>query len=64
MVKPIDVFHALAEQGLGILDVGARGGAHTALSEVAPLVNLVGFEPDPEECRRLNAEPPLPGSFS
>jgi len=54
-------FRALRESGLGVLDVGARGGAHAALSEIAPLVDLAAFEPDPGECARLNAHPPRAG---
>jgi FkbM family methyltransferase len=57
----LDAFHALVRSGLGVLDIGARGGAHAALAEVAPLVNLIGFEPDTDECVRLNAQPKVHG---
>ena len=46
-------FRALREQGLGVIDVGARGGAHPVFNIVNLMVELVGFEPDPEEAKRL-----------
>ena len=49
-----DVFKALHRTGLSVLDVGSRGGLHPMFDEVAPLVEAVGFEPDTEECERLN----------
>jgi FkbM family methyltransferase len=48
-------FPALDRAGLGVVDVGARDGLHAVFAEVAGLVDGVGFEPDAEECRRLNA---------
>lgn len=36
------------------LDVGARGGFTTNLLPLAWVVDAYGFEPDPEECARLN----------
>lgn len=57
MASALDAFRALSTSGLGVLDIGARGGAHPALREIAPLVNWAGFEPDPEEAARLNAAP-------
>jgi len=45
-----------AEHPLTIVDVGCRGGFQerwTPLRGVLPL-RLIGFEPDPEECNRLN----------
>lgn len=56
---PTDCFaRALAELGPGgvtVADVGSRWGASDAWFRLAPLARLIGFEPDPEECRRLNA---------
>lgn len=46
-------FPALYEEGLGVVDVGSRGGIHPMFKEVAPLLEVVGFEPDAEEARRL-----------
>lgn len=45
--------------GLTALDVGARGGGNEDLQGIAAAVDYVGFEPDAEECARLNA---MPGS--
>lgn len=51
----LEAFRALQESGLGVVDVGSRGEGHPIVSEIGPLVDLVGFEPDGEECQRLNA---------
>ncbi len=40
---------------LTCLDVGARGGFLDDLSIISPLVDAIGFEPDKEECDKLNA---------
>lgn len=37
------------------LDIGARGEIKNDLDALAPFVNVVGFEPDEEACRTLNA---------
>ncbi|UPT64449.1 MAG: FkbM family methyltransferase [Hyphomonadaceae bacterium JAD_PAG50586_4] len=37
------------------LDIGARGGFTTDLSPIGAAVEAIGFEPDSEECDRLNA---------
>lgn len=56
------ILKALQVSGLGVVDVGARDGFHPSLLEWAPLVHLVGFEPDVEAWRRLQgqATDPLP----
>jgi len=51
----LEAFPALAEEGLGVVDVGSRGGIQAMFLEVAPLLHVAGFEPDREECRRLAA---------
>lgn len=51
----VEAFHTLRKDGLGLVDVGARDGAHHLFDEVAPLLRVVGFEPDEEECAQLNA---------
>ncbi len=38
-----------------LMDVGARGDAPPELRSLRRFVHRVGFEPDPDECRRLNA---------
>ena len=42
---------------LTCLDVGARGGFTADLLPLAQAVHAIGFEPDEEECARLNAAP-------
>jgi FkbM family methyltransferase len=37
-----------------VLDIGARWGAANARFRLDPLGKLVGFDPDPAECERLN----------
>ncbi|MCA1672106.1 MAG: hypothetical protein LC799_07870 [Actinobacteria bacterium] len=39
-----------------LMDVGARGVAPPELDSLGSSVRRVGFEPDPQECRRLNDE--------
>jgi FkbM family methyltransferase len=39
------------------MDVGARGGYMSDLLPIARCVDMVGFEPDPDELRRLTAAP-------
>ncbi len=41
---------------LGFIDIGARGGAHGLIDVVADISAVLGFEAEPEECARLNAE--------
>lgn len=51
----LEAFPALAEEGLGVIDVGSRGGIQAMFRELAPLLHVVGFEPDRDECQRLAA---------
>lgn len=45
----------LAESvGLILCDVGSRGGALEDFHPAAPFTQVIGFEPDEEECSRLN----------
>lgn len=46
-------FPALRAEGLGAIDVGCRGRVHPILQRVAPLLEVVGFEADRREARRL-----------
>ena len=48
----------LTEHPLVLIDVGARGGMYTVPS-LRPYTRVFGFEPDAEECARLNAHPTL-----
>jgi len=45
----------LGAGGMTIADVGARWGAADAWFRLRPFAKLVGFEPDPTECARLNS---------
>lgn len=53
---PLTAFRALQKTGVGVLDVGARGGIRPIFRSVAPLLDVVGFEPDPSEAQRLLQE--------
>jgi FkbM family methyltransferase len=44
-----------ADRPLVVVDVGARWGVGEAWADLAPHVRVYGFDPDPEECARLNA---------
>jgi len=47
-----------------IADIGARGGAHQRWTQFAPILKVVGFELDSEECTRVNESAmSLPYSF-
>jgi FkbM family methyltransferase len=49
-----------------LVDVGARGGVHPRWRRFYPLLEVLGFEPDPAECERLNQcarELPYRGRF-
>jgi len=54
----LEAFRALGQEGLGVVDVGSRGGIQAMFMEVAPLLQVVGFEPDRDEWERLVAAPP------
>ncbi|MBI3616088.1 MAG: FkbM family methyltransferase [Candidatus Omnitrophica bacterium] len=41
---------------MGVIDVGSRGGIHPRLRPIASIIDVVGFEPDAEEVRRLQGE--------
>lgn len=49
-------FEALSAGGLGVVDVGARDGLVRVLRGVAPILRVVGFEPDADEAARLQAQ--------
>lgn len=46
----------LRTKPLGFVDIGARGGVHPLVEPLAGVTAVLGFEPDEEECARLNAE--------
>jgi FkbM family methyltransferase len=45
----------MAEQPLLVVDIGALGGLLPELAPIEGFVQAVGFDPDPDECERLNA---------
>lgn len=51
-----EAFRVLHKTGIGIIDIGARDGLNPMFKEVAALIDAVGFEPDIEECKRLNKD--------
>lgn len=56
----------LGDDRLRIVDVGARGGLDPRWERFHPVLELVAFEPDPDECERLNrgaASLPYPARF-
>lgn len=55
-LAPIDLraVAGLLERPLVAIDVGSRDGIRPAWRELRPHALLVGFDPDPDECERLN----------
>jgi FkbM family methyltransferase len=49
----------LADLDLMCIDIGARGGITKDLLPIASSVDAIGFEPDEQECQRLNSEAAL-----
>jgi FkbM family methyltransferase len=57
--------HLVADR-LRLFDVGARGGIDPRWRDFYPYLDVAGFEPDPDECDRLNRETgslPYPARF-
>ena len=48
--------HIAPASGFTLLDVGARGGVAGKLRPLAGLLDVVGFDPDIEECQALNEQ--------
>jgi FkbM family methyltransferase len=51
-----EVADFLEQHPILLMDVGARGSAPPELDSLRRVVRRIGFEPDPDECRRLNQE--------
>jgi FkbM family methyltransferase len=47
---------AALEGPVRLFDVGARGGVDPRWDRFHPVLEVLGFEPDPDECERLNRE--------
>src|SRR5258708_25260216 len=50
-----EIVRELRRRPLGFVDIGARGNIDPALAQLAGVTAVLGFEPDPEEARRLLA---------
>jgi len=50
-----EIVRELRRRPLGFVDIGARGNVDPALAQLAGVTAVLGFEPDPEEARRLQA---------
>ena len=44
----------ISKDPLVLVDVGASGGINKKWDVLEGVIKVVGFEPDPEECKRLN----------
>ena len=44
----------LESQPITVLDIGAHGGASAEWSTIGTFVDLIGFEPDKNEAKRLD----------
>ena len=42
--------------GINLIDLGASGDASKYWAKLAPLINLIGFDPNEVECDRLNSQ--------
>ena len=65
-IPPSAIDRYLCDDPLRLVDVGARGGIDERWRRFESLLTLTAFEPDPEECRRLNssaASLPYPARF-
>ena len=47
--------------GINLIDIGASGSLDTKWRPIESMINLVGFDPNYEECERLNR---LPHNYS
>lgn len=57
--RDVSVFkRLLGNEPVQVLDVGARGGMQPRWRPFAEVLDAIGFEPDPDECRRLSSLPP------
>lgn len=48
-----DLAKNFLSQPLGIVDIGARWGVNTVFDPIAPLLNVISFEPDEEEVKEV-----------
>lgn len=50
------LLNLLDDAPIGLIDIGARGGVPPMFEPMARAIAVLGFEPEPEEAARLNAE--------
>lgn len=55
----IGLVEEFSQRPLSFIDIGARNGVHEVVEPLARLTAVLGFEPDPDECRRLLADPAI-----
>ena len=56
MIRHLVAARAFADNPIVVVDVGARGEIEPLWSVFGDQIRIIGFEPDPSECERLNAE--------
>jgi len=44
----------LSNEKITLVDIGARGGIDSKWDKLSPFLKVVGFEPEKEECQRIN----------
>ena len=50
----VQINQYLQGEKITVIDIGARGGIHARWNSFSPLLNVIGFEPDENECQRIN----------
>ena len=60
-IKSHDEFKS--DTSINVYEIGSRGGAFDDLKKIEHLVNYTGFEPNPEECSKLNFSSKLSRRF-
>jgi FkbM family methyltransferase len=55
MTRKLVAAGAFNEDPLVLVDLGSRGLVDACWKNFAPALRVIGFEPDPDECARLNA---------
>jgi FkbM family methyltransferase len=56
MTRKLVAAGAFNEDPVVLVDLGSRGGIDTCWKNFGPALRVIGFELDPEECARLNAQ--------
>jgi len=56
MTRALVAAGAFADNPMVLVDIGSRGGVDLSWQNFGPALQVIGFEPDPAECARLNAQ--------